>query len=241
METFLHPVEINFRCTNLAEAWNKWVPKFYNYFMASEKNEKDDKVKIAILLNLLNDDVVEIFNAFNQQEGQQVDIYLTELKTLPSACEFGDQEEGLIRDRLALGIRERSLLERISWEVDLTLKKAVDFLRSAETSRQQLETVTSSIPKVHKVRKDKPKPLKKQNQHRNVFKFQKCGREHSRYNCLIEENYTLSAKIKIISQQYVKTHNKTVSIKKVDEIENSMLNLELYIDSVHTLDSLDNA
>ncbi|GFS61607.1 retrovirus-related Pol polyprotein from transposon 17.6 [Nephila pilipes] len=55
------------------------------------------------------------------------------LPPLTSGCEFGDQEERLVIDRLVLGIREKSLLERLLREADLTLKKAADFLRSAET------------------------------------------------------------------------------------------------------------
>ncbi|GBO31589.1 hypothetical protein AVEN_151834-1 [Araneus ventricosus] len=42
------------------------------------------------------------FFSCSQQEDQQVDNYLTELKTLASTCDFGDQEEGLIRDRVVL-------------------------------------------------------------------------------------------------------------------------------------------
>ncbi|GFV98095.1 uncharacterized protein K02A2.6 [Trichonephila clavipes] len=50
----------------------------------------------------------------------------------------------------------------------------------AETSKQQVETVTPAVPKVHEVRKNKPKPFKKQNQSRDVFK---CDTEHSTNNC----------------------------------------------------------
>lgn len=42
--------------------------------------------------------VVERFKLFSssQQEGQEIDKYLSELKTLASTCEFGDQEERLL-------------------------------------------------------------------------------------------------------------------------------------------------
>ncbi|GFQ72377.1 uncharacterized protein TNCT_732071 [Trichonephila clavata] len=115
--------EINLTYSNQAEEWNKWVQKFDSYLTAFEKNEKD-QVKIAILLNLLDDNEVEIFNKFksedkgklkdlnffsgSQKDGQQIDNYMTESKTLESACEFGNPEEGLIRDHLVLGIREKS-------------------------------------------------------------------------------------------------------------------------------------
>ncbi|GBM32805.1 hypothetical protein AVEN_216514-1 [Araneus ventricosus] len=81
--------------------------------------------------------VFERFKFFScsQQEGQQVDNYLTELKTLASTCDFGDQEEGLIRDRVVLGIRDMSLQERLLRESDLTLKKAAEFLRASEARK----------------------------------------------------------------------------------------------------------
>lgn len=41
--------------------------------------------------------------SYSLQEDQQVDNYLTELKTLASACHLADQEEILVRDRLVLG------------------------------------------------------------------------------------------------------------------------------------------
>ena len=48
------------------------------------------------------------FFTCTQLEGKSVDIYLTQLKTLPSSCEFGDQEELLICDRIVLGIKDQS-------------------------------------------------------------------------------------------------------------------------------------
>ncbi|GFX47898.1 hypothetical protein TNCV_4792781 [Trichonephila clavipes] len=41
METFRTLGEINFTRSKLVEAWNKWVQKFDNYLIDSEKNEKD--------------------------------------------------------------------------------------------------------------------------------------------------------------------------------------------------------
>ncbi|GFU46979.1 hypothetical protein TNCV_813531 [Trichonephila clavipes] len=65
---------------------------------------------------------------------------------------------------------------------NLTMKKAAAFLRSAETNRQQLETVTLSFPKVHEIRKDKQNLLKTESTYRRVSKCQSI-REQFKNNC----------------------------------------------------------
>ncbi|GBM94531.1 hypothetical protein AVEN_193015-1 [Araneus ventricosus] len=134
--------------------------------------------------------VFERFKFFScsQQEGQQVDNYLTELKTLASTCDFGDQEEGLIRDRVVLGIRDMSLQERLLRESDLTLKKAAEFLRASEASKHQIESVKSAS-KVHEIQKNRDKNSKgtasytKNSASDTVFNCQKCGKEHKKLKC----------------------------------------------------------
>lgn len=79
-------------------------------------------------------------------------------------------------------IRKTLLFERLLLEADLTPKEAADIQREAENSKQQLETVTSAIPKVHNVKNNRSNQ-NKQNQDSDIFMCQKCGREHSKYNC----------------------------------------------------------
>ena len=179
METFRPPGEMNFSTGNVAENWTRWYQKFMNFLIATEKSAKDDSTKIAILLNLLGDEGVSIFNTFKfddetnskkfdkvidkfkehcvprknvvferykffsctQLEGQTVDVYLTQLKTLASSCEFGEQEDSLIRDRIVLGLHDKSLQERLLREPQLSLQKATDFVRASEASREQIKTI----------------------------------------------------------------------------------------------------
>ena len=63
---------------------------------------------------------------------------------LASTCEFGDQTESLIKDRIVLGIKEMSLQERLLREDNISLKKATDFrdfIRASENSQQQIKTI----------------------------------------------------------------------------------------------------
>ncbi|GBM62804.1 hypothetical protein AVEN_19794-1 [Araneus ventricosus] len=161
------------------EKWRKWRQELENYLLATEKDERADKIKIAILLNLLGSEGLEIFNTFKfeppesqknysevlkkfeeycsprqnivyerykffscvQQEGQAIECYITQLKTLASTCEFEEQENGLIRDRIVLGIGDNGLKERLLRESGLGLEKAIEIVRSAETSREQLSSM----------------------------------------------------------------------------------------------------
>ncbi|CAL1265477.1 unnamed protein product, partial [Larinioides sclopetarius] len=138
-----------------------WRQELDNYLLATEKDDRADKIKIAILLNLLGSEGLEIFNTFKfeppenkevyaevlkrfeeyciprqnvvyerykffscvQQEGQTIESYVTQLKTLASTCEFEEQEKGLIRDRIVIGIRDNGLKERLLRESSLELEK----------------------------------------------------------------------------------------------------------------------
>ena len=227
METFRLSGEMNFSAGNVTENWTRWYQKFMNFLIAMEKSTKDDLTKIAILLNLLGDEGVSIFNTFKfddetnskkfdkeidkfkvhcvprknvvferykffsctQLEGQTVDVYLTQLKTLASSCEFGEQEDSLIRDRIVLGLHDKSLQDRLLREPQLSLQKATDFVRASEASREQIKTI-----KDPQTRCDVDAVIVRRNTRRNsaqvlqsskgdVFNCVKCGRSHRKREC----------------------------------------------------------
>ena len=81
------------------------------------------------------------FNTRNQDENETIDQYVTALRTLAATCEFESLHDGLIRDRIVCGIKAQTLKERMLRENDLTLQKAIDIYRAAETSRDQLKSL----------------------------------------------------------------------------------------------------
>lgn len=267
---------MKFSFGNISDNWKKWTQKFENYLVASEKNEKSDKTKIAILLNFLGDEGVEIFNTFkaedgdkkkfadvmkmfgnycsprgnivferfkffscSQRENQPVENYITELKTLASSCEFGDQEEDLIRDRVVLGIRESALQERLLRETDLTLKKATDFLRAAEANREQMRAmkINANSAKLEeigtKTKVHRPKQEKKPVQ--NSYSCSRCGKNHKKFQCPAFGKICAKCKKKNHFASMCKS-NIDSRKKKVNEIVNgesdSNEHLNLIIDSV---------
>lgn len=64
---------------------------------------------------------------------------MTELKTRAKACEFGDQQSLMIRDRIVFGVRDGRLKERMLR--DLSLQKAIDMCRAAEATQTQLKAL----------------------------------------------------------------------------------------------------
>ncbi|GBL90958.1 hypothetical protein AVEN_28046-1 [Araneus ventricosus] len=82
------------------------------------------------------------YSTRQKEKGQSVDVYVTQLKTLAASCEFGDQKESLIRDRVVLGVHNRTLQELLLRESDLSLRKAADYIRAVETCQEQLKTVS---------------------------------------------------------------------------------------------------
>ena len=46
------------------------------------------------------------FFSYSQGEDQLIDNYVMELKARSQRCEFGDLREGLIRDKIVLGVQD---------------------------------------------------------------------------------------------------------------------------------------
>ena len=73
------------------------------------------------------------FNTRNKQAGENTDAYVTDLKNKASLCEFSSLNNSLIRDRIVCGIRSDEVRARLLRDPDLTLVKAIDACRAAET------------------------------------------------------------------------------------------------------------
>ena len=79
-----------------------------------------------------------------QHEGENVHEWVVDLKAKARYCDFGDQEDLLIRDKIVFGIRNTQLKERLLRESDLQLEKALDICRIAETSHVQVTEMTKN-------------------------------------------------------------------------------------------------
>lgn len=80
------PEEMNFK-TDIATNWKLWKQKFNLYLRASGKTSKQDDVKIAILLNLLGDEGLHIFNTFEYKDGESENCLKTVLQKFDEHCD----------------------------------------------------------------------------------------------------------------------------------------------------------
>ena len=85
-----------------------------------------------------------IFN-FCTQNGRTIDAFVTDLRSKAKTCEFGELQDSLIRDQIVCGIDNNSIRERLLRNNNLTLEKAIDDVRAAETSRTQTQELNNSV------------------------------------------------------------------------------------------------
>ncbi|GFS53086.1 transposon Tf2-9 polyprotein [Nephila pilipes] len=116
-----------------------------------------------------------------QLEGQTIESYIAHLKTLASTCEFAEQENELIRDRIVLGINKDSgLQERLLRENNLSLEKAIEIVKAAEASREQIRNMKYETATINFVKKkENPNQPKKSSQ----YECKKCGRKQKPREC----------------------------------------------------------
>lgn len=162
---------------NLADNWRVFWQNFKIFATAIEINNKPEPVKVAIFLNAIGSDAVEVFNSLNisasdrqkyssvteafelfckpkcnevyesfvfhnrtQKENEPFDNFLMDIKEIVRRCGFLD-ESRMLRDRIVLGICDKTLQKRLMDKTNLTLEMAIDMARSAEASNQQVQQV----------------------------------------------------------------------------------------------------
>ncbi|GFY09034.1 retrovirus-related Pol polyprotein from transposon 297 [Trichonephila clavipes] len=255
MEAFRPSAPLQFLLGNVKEKCRKWRQEMENYLLATEKDDRTDKIKIAILLNLLSSEGLEIYNTFKleskanfseilqkfqehcsprqnvvyerykffscvQLEGQTIDTYVTQLKTLTSTCEFAEQENGLIRDRIVLGIKDSGLQERLLRENNLNIEKSIEIVRAAEASREQIRNMKYDTAIINFVKENQNKP-------KTQYNCKKCGRKHKPREC--PAFWKICAKCKKKNHFAAKCFQSTKNIHEMNVAENELV----YIDSVN--------
>ncbi len=105
------------------------------------------------------------FNRRDQAEGESAEQYITCLYHLVENCEYGPLKEELLRDRIVVGIRDKSLSEKLQMDAALTLEKAKTSIRQKEAIAAQGQTLqggkkSSSV--------DSARQVPRQQRHRQV-------------------------------------------------------------------------
>ena len=121
---------------------------FRTFTWASAGDEK----KIAPVLKQFEDYCIPrentiyerfLFFTRDQRESETVDQYMTELRQIAGNCDFESlTPEQLLRDRLVTGTRNGKVRENLLKEKKLTLEKALDIARAAESTAAQIKVMT---------------------------------------------------------------------------------------------------
>ena len=151
--------------------------KVYNTFIFTAPADAE---KLDVVINKFKDyctprkNVVHerfLFWRLSQQPGESIDTFVTTLRLRAASCEFDNQTESMIRDRIVLGCPDRQLQERLLRENELTLQKALDVCRASEATKGQMKSITADSAVITVVQKQ---PVKK---------CGKCGTSHPPKRC----------------------------------------------------------
>ena len=98
------------------------------------------------------------------QNGRTLDAFLLDLRNKATTCEFGSLQDSLIKDRIVCGIDNKSVRERLLRDNDLTLDKAINIVRAAETSKTQVEKLSNPSIEVESLNQNSDRKSRRKHQ-----------------------------------------------------------------------------
>ena len=116
--------------------------EIHEQFQFDEDGDKDDVTKILAKFEEYcrprKNVVYERYKFWSrdQIDDEPVDKWVKDLRIMAVNCEFNEQEDYMIRDKIVFGIRDGRVKERMLRESDLSMQKALDICRAAESREQ---------------------------------------------------------------------------------------------------------
>ncbi|GFT64887.1 transposon Tf2-9 polyprotein [Nephila pilipes] len=86
MKAFRPSAPLQFSLGHVKEKWRKWRQVLENYLLDTEKDKRADKIKIAILLNLLVSEGLEMFITFKFKSPEFKTNYSEVLQNFEDYC-----------------------------------------------------------------------------------------------------------------------------------------------------------
>ena len=122
------------------------------------------------------------FHVRDQEQTESIDAYVAELRKLARGCNFGDQEDRMIRDRILVGCRSQKIREKLLEDSKLTLKSALEICRALEAGQTKLEAMSGTkeiaVDRVRqKKSKQSEKPKKGHSEHHSDKYRSKSGKK----------------------------------------------------------------
>ena len=126
------------------------------------------------------------FNRRDQLDGETAEKYITELYSLVEHCDYGTMTEEMLRDRLVVGIRDKTMSEKLQLDQDLTLERAKIIIRQREAIHDQAEVlqVGEKMALDGAFTQKKPHQIASNHPERNRKKCIRCGKgQHPYHAC----------------------------------------------------------
>ena len=133
------------------------------------------------------------FNNISQNDQEDFDRFLTQIKNQASLCEFGELKDQLIRDRIVVGIKNKAVQERMLREKDLSLDNAITIAKTAEVTKNHLqqlhdhptvsEVTRRSTQKKTQKKTQKNRPQPKAQESNGKHKCRRCDNMHESRKC----------------------------------------------------------
>jgi hypothetical protein len=118
------------------------------------------------------------FNTRKQGEDESIDIFITDLFKLAETCDYGTLREELIRDRIIVGMRDKTTSERLLQRQKLNLSEVIQATKQAELQAEDNKVLLGREVKDINRMKFKEQSIKQQE------KCWFCGYErHPRDKC----------------------------------------------------------
>ena len=115
------------------------------------------------------------FNTCTQRQAEGVVQYMTRLRQLASACDYGNLTGiMMMHDRLILGTKDSAARAHMFRETDLTLIRAIDMCRIAEISQHQLQQIGSKQEEVTFTNQHKQQLRKQQRRSEQPSQHKRC-------------------------------------------------------------------
>ena len=158
--------------------------------------------QMELYCNPWKDVVYEHFLFWKMEQNEtNIDQFVVDLRTQARNCEFSDQEDYMIRDRVVLGCSNVGLQEHLLRETNVSLKKAIEICRSSEVSKMQIKHLAKPKDVMHVQKAVSGSGITRTAmQGRTGSKCSKCGMIHkfntcpaygrSCYNCGIMNHFS---------------------------------------------------
>jgi hypothetical protein len=133
----------NIQLSSLIYAMGLEAENIFKSFVFANDDEKDNyKVVMAKFdshfvpkRNIIHERT--LFHRREQKQGESVEEFIRALYELSENCEFTDKDDQ-IRDRIVIGIADKTVSEKLQLIENLTLNQAIETARQSEAVKQQL-------------------------------------------------------------------------------------------------------